>query len=67
MKNLYNSNIQDILIEFDTIKGININLNKPQFVVLGIKNKRIKQVLCDYLDLEKTNEIFNILKEKYIK
>lgn len=59
MKNFYNTNHQEILKQFDEIKSVQMNPKLPQFVVIGLKNKRIMQVKCDFINNDLAQDVKN--------
>lgn len=64
MKKLFEPNHIDVLREFDSIKSIAINPKLPQFNIVGIKNKRIHNVLSDFYNLDTMNDCLNKIKLK---
>lgn len=67
MKHLYNPSHIEVISEFDDIKSIKcIEKNKfvPQFNIVGLNEKRIKQVVCDFVDDNVCLDIINKITSK---
>ena len=64
MKKLFDSNHLEILSEFDSIKSVTKNDKVPQFCIIGIKNKRIHQVLCDFYNFDSSEDCLKKIEAK---
>lgn len=64
MKKLFEPNHFEILSEFDSFKSVTKNDKISQFCIIGIKNKRIHQVLCDFYNFDTMTDCLKKIESK---